>query len=293
MLKNKRNLTIVSRIFDTINKMSLDKNTSDDESIYAETVYTRNPNYIVSVPNETQPLKMGQLNPNPITLCVYQVRTDGLYPYILFLLSKNNNEFSFIHFSGHCKKIKYAALSQMKALLPESNLAYAGFAETTEQTIIILKYTEDTISYISDEYIWATPFEIINKRAIGKSPVSKKVFDFFMENTEFLTLKTHDQRVYESPMIGYSFTCREIIEEMDIYRETILPDLGKCYYLLVDLPENSTKNIMRIAFFAGKMLMYDSTKNKLTYDSLLCDKKYYIIQNYDQHMLLGAANKIL
>ena len=295
MLKNKRKLNIVSRIFDTINKMSLDADIREDENTDTDTLAPAitivEPNYIVSVPNETQALKIAQFK--PITLCVYQVRTDGLYPYILFLLTNYNDEFSFINFSSTNKKIKYAVISHMKTILPEKRLAYAGFSETIDQTIIILKYTQDTISDLSDEYIWATPFEIINKRAIGTYPVSKKVFDFFMENTEFLTLKTPDQRVYESPMIGYALSNENKHEELDIYRETILPDLGKCYYLLVDVPENSTKNIMRIAFFAGKMLMYDGAKNKLIYDSLLCDKKYYIIQNYDQHVLLGTANKIL
>ena len=286
MLKNKRKPNIVSRLFDTINNMSFDENTHKDE--YTDSTAFVRSNYIVSVPNETQTLKTTL---KPVVLCVYQVRTDGLYPYILFLLQKYSHEFSFIKFSGTSKKMKYAAISQMKTLLPDPNLTYAGFSETTEQTIIILKYTENIIS---DDtiYIWATPFEIINTRKIGQTSVSEKVFDFFIANRDFLTLKTPEQRVYESPMIGYVLSNANTIEEMDIYRETIIPGLGKCYYLMVDMPENSTKNIMRIAFFAGKMLMYDG-KKKLIYDSLLCDKKYYIIQNYDQHIVLGIANKIL
>ena len=281
MLKNKRKPTIVSRLFDTINNMSFDEDTSDDENTYADSSVFDKPNYIVSVPNENQPITQSK----PLTICVYQVRTDGLYPYILFLLQKYTDELSFIPYSGTYKKMKYAAISQMKSLLPEPNLTYAGFSGSH----IILKYTEDILS---DEYTWATPFEIINKRKIGKYPVSNKVFDFFKENREFLTLKTPERCVYESPMIGYALSNENTIEEMDIYRETIIPALGKSYYLLVDMPENSTKNIMRIAFFAGKMLVYDG-KKKLIYDSLLCHKKYYIIQNYDQHIVLGTANEIL
>jgi hypothetical protein len=190
--------------------------------------------------------------------------------------------------------MKYAAILQMKTLLPETNLTYAGFSETAEQTIII--YTAESYATTAEdtEYIWATPFEIINKRQIGKYPISKKVFDFFIANREFLTIKTPHHDVYESPMIGYALSSESKLEEMDIYRETIIPALGKCYYLLVDLPENSTKNIMRIAFFAGKMLVYDIKQKYVstTYDSLLCDKKY-VIQHYDQHVLLDTANKIL
>jgi len=270
--------------------MSIDEDRCEDENTDDEIV---RPNYIVSVPNENQSLKTTPLK--PVVMCVYQVRSDGLYPYLLFLLQKYNAEFSFITFSGTSKQMKYAAISQMKRLLPGSNLTYAGFSETRDETIIILKYTENIISD-DTEYTWATPFEIINTRKIGQYSVSKKVFDFFIANREFLTLKTPERHdVYESPMIGYAFSDQHKLEEMDIYRETIIPTLGKCYYLLVDLPENSTKNIMRIAFFAGKMLVYDIKQKYVstTYDSLLCDKKYYIIQHYDQHVLLDTANKIL
>jgi hypothetical protein len=292
MLKNKRKPHIVSRLFDTINNMSIDEDACEDENKNRDTSEIVRPNYIISVPNENQPLKMTPLK--PVVMCVYQVRSDGPCPYILFLLQKHNAEFSFITFSGTSKKMKYTAISQMKRLLPGSNLTYAGFSETRDETIIILKYTENIISD-DTEYTWATPFEIINTRKIGQYSVSKKVFDFFIANREFLTLKTPHHDVYESPMIGYAFSDQHKLEEMDIYRETIIPTLGKCYYLLVDLPENSTKNIMRIAFFAGKMLVYDIKQKYVstTYDSLLCDKKYYIIQHYDQHVLLDTANKIL
>ena len=86
MLKNKRKPNIVSRLFDTINNMSLDEDTCDDENLYTDSTAFVRPNYIVSVPNETQELKTTPLK--PVVICVYQVRTDGLYPYILFLLEK-------------------------------------------------------------------------------------------------------------------------------------------------------------------------------------------------------------
>ena len=97
--------------------------------------------YIVTVPNEKLPLNIAP--EKPIVVCVYQIRTDGLYPFILFFCQKasTKNEVGFITLpsmtSGGAKKIKYAALSSIKTLLPEATLSYAGFSETKDKNIII------------------------------------------------------------------------------------------------------------------------------------------------------------
>jgi hypothetical protein len=238
--------------------------------------------YIVSVPTMQR-----VMNKKPFLICTYQVRTDGLYPFLMFLFKKNNNEATatFIQMENH-KKINYAAMSHMHDILPRATLAYAGFCETAENNILILSANDETTA-INDDYRWATSFEIINKKKIMNYLIEPAVIAFFLSNPDFLILKTVEHRIYESPMVGYKShenTCAE--EEMDIYRETIIPTLGKCYYINRDIPADSECNtIMRIAFFAGKMVL---NKEK-SYDSLLCNTEncnYYIIQNYNHHSVL-------
>jgi hypothetical protein len=295
MLKH-RKTHIVSRLFDTINKMSLEKaresaceaetceaetceaetceaETCEAETCEAETCEAENTKkYIVSVP--TLPLKITRSK--PIVICTYQVRTDGLYPFIMFLLTKK--EVTFIKVEHH-KNIKYAAIAYMHSILPRATIAYAGFYESDENNIIILS-AEDT-NIIQSDYIWATSFELINLKHIMNSQVNPAVIAFFKANKAFLLLKDEGNRIYESPMVGYKThenTCDET--EMDIYRETIIPSLGKCYYIDIRKTDSS---IMRIAFFAGKMVL---NKEK-PYDSMLCGaNQYYIIQDYDQHIVL-------
>ena len=103
-------------------------------------------------------------------------------------------------------------------------------------------------------------------------------------------------RIYESPLVGYyssTDTCAH--SEMDIYRETIIPALGKCYYLFMDMPhkQSSETSILRIVFFAGRMALYvDNINNErindyINYDSIFCrEYKRYIIQNYNHHIVL-------
>ena len=81
MLKQ-RKTHIVSTLFDTINKMSHEAE-SEAATIEAATseAATSEASIKVSVPNERLEFKKGK----PILICTYQVRTDGLYPFIMFL----------------------------------------------------------------------------------------------------------------------------------------------------------------------------------------------------------------
>jgi hypothetical protein len=292
MLKN-RKTTIASNIFDTINKLVPDENrdenttikTSDNE--FGDDSDTSIPfEYSVTIPTETH--SFNTTKPNMI--CMYQVRTDGLQPFIVFLLRQNENEVSFIPFPGliNNKKNKYAAVTYMKIIFSNTKIAYAGCYETKNINIIILKCIQNNMDN-TNEYIWATSFEIINKRKILHYPLANNVLDFFQQNSSFLLLKNSQNVFYESPMIGY-YKAPDLmdIEEMDIYRQTIIPALGKCYYLLMDIPLNT--NVMRIAFFAGRMALYNKKIDGDAHtDSILCrEYKRYIIQNYNQHVVLSV-----
>ena len=283
MLKHRRT-HIVSSLFDTINKITVEacetasacESASESACEAASACETASAceavninNYIVSVPKT--PFKITRSK--PILICTYQVRTDGLFPFIMFLLTKK--EATFIKVEHH-KNIKYAAIVYMQSILPRATLAYAGFYETEKNNVIILS-AEDT-NIIDSDYTWATPFEILNLKHIMNCLVDSAVISFFLSNTAFLLLKDERNRIYESPMVGYKThanTCDEA--EMDIYRETIIPSLGKCYYVDIDIPKTDA-SIMRIAFFAGKMV-----SSKI---------KSYIIKNYDQHLVLSVFRSI-
>jgi len=293
-LRNKHN--IVSRVFDTINKMTDEVEQKDEDAASEEkyeTIATVTNNYSVSLPSAKI-----HANTKPFLICIYQVRTDGLYPFLLFLLNIVDIwEANFIHMPairGGYKKIKYAALTYAKSILPEVNISYAGFYELTAQNIIILNCSERTPEmYTSPEYIWTTSFEIINKRKIGHTPIHNNVLDFFIENPSFLTLKTSDQRIYESPMIGYAKVDTNACstEELDIYRETLLPELGKCYYLYTTIPYMKESHLLRVAFFAGEMVVYGDVCDKKNIESMLCKNHgRYMIEHYKQLTLLAVVN---
>jgi hypothetical protein len=288
MWKHKRT-HIVSRIFDTIHKIAEhDDHMIKEEEIADETATVCINDYSLSVPNEQLPLKIRK--EKPLMICTYQVRTDGLYPFILFLFQKPIalGHASFVTLANVSqKKGKYAAIACVQTILPRVILRYAGFQETDANTIIIL-CAEETKA-IHNDYVWATAFEIINKKKIMDYTVDPAVMAFFLANPAFLIVKDERNRIYEAPMIGYKShqnTCAET--EMDIYRETRDPSFGKCYYLDGEMP-TTTDSIMRIAFFAGKMALEKEKEKGKIYDSLLCNSKQcYILQNYNHHVVLSV-----
>ena len=285
---------IASNMFDTINKIGDERFSAYEvaeeyevaeayEVELADTIayeVAESVSYIVSLPTQKEsPIIM-----KPTLICMYQVRTDSLYPFLLFLFQcvRDSNEVYFPSFSGN-KKMK--SVAYMKTIFPEADITYESSFETKDNNILILKAVMTNES-VTNNYLWATSFDIMNKKTLMNYYFSPKVFDFFKVNPEFLRLKNAKNGIYETPMIGYYKTNTTSLDEMDIYRETIIPALGKCYYLLTDYTPG--ENIMRIAFFAGRMAVYTKNINDAKYDSILCcEHKRYMIKNYNQHIALN------
>ena len=296
MLKNK----IVSKLFDTINKLSVSTGEIKAEQEQENKVNKEGPKeekeYIVSIPNEIKPLKFA--TEKPLLICVYTVRTEGLYPFILYLLHKaTNEEVNFISLKCSAvtgsKKIKYAVQAYLRSALPGLAFTYTGFCETPANNIIIYSGEQNATMVLNTDYIWATAYEVFNKKKVREYTLHKSITSFFCLNSDFLRLKTLGKRIYESPLVGYYMSNDDkcAYSEMDIYRETIIPALGKCYYLFTDMPHplklGEKVNILRIAFFAGRMTLYSDKNDYINYDSIFCrDYKRYIIQNYNQHVVL-------
>jgi hypothetical protein len=109
-----------------------DKDSEEDDD--TEDNNSNQQNYIVSIPNENEKLNFPIMK--QIMLCIYQVRTDGLYPFIQFLLLKKTEEntLSFITLPSSIKinglkKLNYAMLSYIEKEVIKGNVSYSGFYE--------------------------------------------------------------------------------------------------------------------------------------------------------------------
>ena len=279
---------------------SLPVTTNNDRNTYVD-------NYKVNVPNNNINLK---INPKKtIEICIYQVYWHNAIPILLFLLNKKNDTtLAFVEFinkgSNNTGKLKTNIIKYISSFFPIVNITYGGYYETNEKNVIILKY-EDQYNYNSiittdkNNYLWCSVYEVINLNKVYNYSLDINVTDFFKNNPEFLKITQTNGVNYETPIICYYKTKKtENIDEVDIYRELIIPSLPKSYYLyssgcIPKINERNSSSIVRIAVFIGKLAFKDielyNTDNN--YDTLFYIYKnvnrYFIIRNYNQHAILS------
>jgi hypothetical protein len=246
--------------------------------------YNKNLTAIIDIPNYTELPEFN--NSKTVLICLFQIVTSGLSPFLLYLLEKNHNDLQFTKLQSISKTSEQETIDYMSNIISDGEISYAGFTETNENNILFLKYVSltDTKS-LPVNYYWATTHEIINLKSVINIPIALDVINFFINNQELLVLKNEDEVIYETPVIGYYITSRE---QNDIYREKRIDKYEKCYYFHINIPENSQKNIIRSALFLKKTGLINN--NLSDYNSIVYNKKncvsYYLIKDYAQHTIL-------
>jgi hypothetical protein len=263
-----------------------DENEDKDKK---EEIVKNNNLAIIDVPNYLEsPLFK---NSKPLSVCLFQIVMEGLYPFLLYLLHQNGKEeVQFIKlpsFDGgkNNQSLKHEAIDYMENILSEGEISYVGFLETPANNMLFLKYVPaKDFRGVPPNYYWTTPHEIVNLNAVLTIPIASSVTTFFLTNPDLLSLKNENELIYESPMIGY-------YTSSDLYRSFINPVAGKAYYLYNEFPTEEVERITRTVFFPGKMCLgiNDSYAN---YDSILCyvnNIQRFIIKNYNQQTEISSS----
>ena len=273
MLRNKhlnrgaKTAAILSHLTHLIDTIEKDK----DENLLENEDLAKDPSdkpWKVTVPNrQLSPLF---LKAKPVVICIFQIRKDGLVPFILFLLQKTKTDhtMNFIPFpvidGGPIKD----CIAYIETQLPLGLITYEGFFTTTEQNIIILNYSpvnamelDAEPDPIPNQLEWSTPHEIINLQKVLNFRVHQNVIDFFILNLNFLRVRDDKNSIYATPLIGYY--CAANRDDLDIYRELRLPALGKRYYLLLDIPTDfKNTTVVRTVFFPQKLAVENFKKKE-------------------------------
>jgi len=249
----------------------------------------------------------------PILICMFQIRMDGLQPFLLYLLEKQNTLYHFTRlpsFDGGKENpyLKRDAVNFMETKFSDmGDISYVGFCETPTNNIVILKYSLDEQEHQQEHqqeqhivlpsggvYVWATPFELINIKKVFTTSISPQVVDFFLQQPGLLYLYNDNEIRYETPVVGYYSFLDESTTTIDICREKIHPLIGKCYYFYMEMPPITDKNIiMRSILFLGRTSLKVSPVNEDKYDSFLfMPKRLYLFNHYSQHFVLNYNKNI-
>lgn len=245
--------------------------------------YNNNLTAIIEIPNYTELPEFN--NSKTFIICLFQIVTSGLSPFLLYLFKKNEDSLQFIKLQSLGKTSEQEAVDYMSNIISDGEISYAGFTETNENNILFLKYVAlNDIKSLMGNYYWTTTHEIINLKSVINNPISSDVIDFFINHPELLVLKNEDEFIYETPVIGYYMITRE---QNDIYREKRIDKYEKCYYFHINMPINySNKLIVRSALFLKRTGLMDDNFSNL--DSLVYNNNhYYLIKDYAQHTVIS------
>jgi hypothetical protein len=154
-----------------------------------------------------------------INLCVYNVNTDGKYPFLQYLLADSGyNVLSF-------PKLPKYTLFDNESLVPYSKVFLSGILQTTnfdefknniefngfyeyEYDLYLFfditkcKYFLDEI-YLSHPIRFALIDEIINQRNVCNIPIDTNTIYFVINNESMCYLYNDKNETYELPIIGY------------------------------------------------------------------------------------------
>jgi hypothetical protein len=132
-----------------------------------------------------------------IFICLYKINYINNYPYLTYLLYKQNIQnkeicsFLYIHFDKN-NKHTFKQLNNMLDYLPYKNIDFKGylqnknmfylFYEQHADTLEIYKYTKKSLFY------WATIYEITQLQSIINIPIHSTVFELFYSNKKLIHL---------------------------------------------------------------------------------------------------------
>jgi len=230
----------------------------------------------------------------PLLICLFHIVTNGFQPFVLFLLQKGKTALQLINvptFDGgkKNKKVKQTAIAYMEEIMQAVDFAceidYAGFMDTTENNIIFLNYhPSEDFRTIPSVYYWATSYELINTKQVLNIPIAPATVNLFMDFPALIMLKNSEDIIYASPVVGYYTTT-------DLYKETVIESLGKCYYLYASVPSIYTNAVpvpvTRCVFFPEKITLNKTMlEPNTTLFTFINNKSYYIFKNYKQQLEL-------
>ncbi len=184
-----------------------------------------------------------------IHVCVYKIITDEMYPFIMFLLYKyENNILNLIKIDNDVNKeeIVNHILNKFKDIfseLPDVSLEYKGFIESNEDLMVVLKYSisvkqasvKHTLKQVTydSKWWWLLSSEIINYKKVLNFDISSFSTTFLLENTKLIFLYDDEGNVYETPEVGYYgnyYKKIASVASLGLSRQNIYSSFGPYYY---------------------------------------------------------------
>lgn len=234
-----------------------------------------------------------QLNNITIKINAYEIKNNGTYPFLQYLLYKDEeSETLFFPLLPNITKInsvniitmsKLKLFSMLQSSLTnysdfESKICFKGFFLANDKTIHIFfdltqckiesdKSDKSDKTNKSDKTWFALFDEIVNYKSICGLIIDSTVTNFFVNNDDFIFLKNNDGDNFEIPIVGYiglngiNHNKLSFVYTFGNFQEDKNALFGP-YFYFTDFKNSIRKgNIVRFALFLGKMKFVENFPN--------------------------------
>lgn len=215
-----------------------------------------------------------------IYLCLYKVNSNGLYPFLNYLLVLNENKiFTFPKLPIYSSLTKENLVAYSKVYLSgilqenhfeefSKNILFDGFQEYNDSIYLFFDVTNCrlniNVDHFSQNMIFGLMDEIINYKNICGINVDRSVYSFFINNDCTLYLYDDLNQPYEIPVIGFVGKINESETNFTmIFGETAKNKsaiLGP-YFYFTNFNKVKSKGIIRFALFLGKIKYIENAPN--------------------------------
>lgn len=180
-----------------------------------------------------------------IHLCIYNIDTNGILPFIQFLLYKSKNkkkEELFLpkfKFLNNKKTIKEQSDKKIETIFSDWNKipTYKGHIKYNNQIYMVYeKITENTEASFKkrmDDWWWCISSEIVDSMEVLNFQIYDETSNFFFNNNQLLYVLDKNNKPYENPIIGYHgdyYKHINFITVFGINKSSQFASMGPFYY---------------------------------------------------------------
>lgn len=269
---------------------STDTDTESDSEAEIEPLSIPNKKYKNAYTNhfvDALPQTIPKKQYKTIHVCTYKINSQELFPFIMFLLSKDaTNTLEFPDLSGYtAPDLKQHVLTEFRQIFAdvEAKIEYKGFIEDekTDGIILVLEYKEKNENKNENENLsksnqplvekgtytkdwwWVLAAEIINNQAVLNFPIHPLTTTFLVKHHALGLLYDKEGNVYETPEIGYYgnyYKKIAAVASLGLSRESPYASFGPFYYF------SNYTHAMRNAFWSNQAKPIKINEEYITVD---------------------------
>ena len=171
-----------------------------------------------------------------INMCIFTVNTEISKPFLMFLLSNNNNSFSWPQFTSN-KNVKSECEDKLINLQIMNDAEFSGYIEKDDQVYVFYKLI-DNFDYdqnikSSTPFWFVTMFEILFSRKVMYFKIETPIYDLFIKERRLQYLLDKNNLYYQIPVVMYNGVPSHKLDfylEAGLLKASILASQGPYYY---------------------------------------------------------------